>query len=136
MARWASPFAFYPPPEPASQNLSNPPPTPCEPTLRVSGAQSPSEMRLFDLTGARQPTESREYTVSVERKQTAGWIQCARLPEAEKRTLGHSERRNTFLSRFLPHASTRLSLKQKLCRSAELRAFKCDYLAVSRHSLR
>lgn len=44
---------------------------PNEPSLRVR-AGSLSETLLFDLTGTGLPTESRDYTVSVEHKQTVG----------------------------------------------------------------
>lgn len=44
---------------------------PVEPACHVR-ARSPSEMLLFDLTGTGLPTESRDYTVSVEHKQTVG----------------------------------------------------------------
>ncbi len=42
---------------------------PVEAARRVR-AKSPSEMLLFDLTGTGLPTESRDYAVSVEHKQT------------------------------------------------------------------
>lgn len=40
--------------------------------VSLVGARSPSETLLFDLTGTGLPTESRDYTVSVEHKQTVG----------------------------------------------------------------
>lgn len=47
-------------------------------TWGASKARSPSEMPLFDLTGTGLQTESRDYTLSVEHKQTMGWIHCVR----------------------------------------------------------
>lgn len=42
------------------------------PGVSLVGARSQSETLLFDLTGTGLPTESRDYTVSVEHKQTVG----------------------------------------------------------------